>query len=959
MVDPKGIILHANKTACKFFQLSLEEIIKNNWEGFICTAEYNFKNKLNTLETQDENNASKNTSTCIDKEYKAMVVKDNEGSLLTVNLLQDPEETILLNSELSLLMNNSNEGFLLLDKSLKIVSFNRKSVRLFKSYIYADLIKGKSIFDYANPDRIQSLTKLYTSILEGGIEKSKLSFTNENDEPVTFNIKYKPARDEVGNIIGIFITFNNISKVEKHLKALQQTQESLRMIMDYSLDIICTLNSQGNFVQISAAAERVWGYKVDEIIGKHFTQFLLPDVVKASLETEKYVKVKKELHNFENCICTKEGAIVFMEWSANWDDKVELMYCVGRNITEKKEAELKILQSEHRFKSLVQDGSDLVAILDEEGNYTYVSPTSFVVLGYKPEDLIGENAFAFVHANDLDRLKENFASINTKSKILIAPFRFLHHSGEYRWIETSLTNLLNEPFVKGYVANSRDITERIKAEEAQKFSAKLLDTIGQSAIATELDGTVTYWNKAAEIIYGYTCEEAIGFNIMNLTPAPESFEKSAVIMDKLKNGLSWSGEFLVRRKNGTIFPAAITNSPVLDQFGKVCGIIGISSDITERKLAERELELANERHSLVLKATTEVVWDWDLETNRVIRSADNMKILFGYDVNDNINDALFWSSNVHPDEQEEVSAKFANFIKDIKLFYVDCEYRFKTADGSYAYVHDKGFTIRNKEGKAIRMLGSVKDVSKLKQEEIKLKLINEALQQQAKELAFSNRELEQFAYVASHDLQEPLRMVSSFLTQIEKKYEPLLDEKGKKYIHFAVDGAKRMRQIILDLMEYSRAGNKENLLEDVNLEMILKEVKALLRRKIELKNAQITSDPLPVIKSHFSTMRQVFQNLLNNALIYSRDGVAPDIHIRVKDRETSWQFEIEDNGIGISEQFFDKIFIIFQRLHDKDMLEGSGVGLAVTKKIIENYGGKIWLKSIEGKGSTFYFTILK
>ncbi len=956
---PQGNILYANKSACELFEFSLEKMQTFNWENFISCAQFKFAEKIKKWHSKDENIVPENLPYSSDKEYKAMVLTDNEDTIITVSMFQNPLEVKLLQSELSLLMNNSEEAFLLLNKNLQIVCFNRKTASLFQAYIEKDLIKGNSILEYATPDRIDYLTKLYSRILSGATEKNKLSFNNINGDFISFNIKYQPAHDEAGLVIGVFISFKNTSKEELHFKALQQTQESLRKIMDYSLDIICTLNAAGFYVQISAAAERIWGYKIDEIIGKHYTEFITPDSIEPTYDTEIYLKSGKELRNFENSIYTKDGAVVFMEWSANWDDKVELMYCVGRNITDKKEADLKILQSEQRFKSLVQDGSDLVGILDEGGNYIYVSPTSIQVLGYKPEELVNNNAFGFIHPEDIERLKENFASINTHTKIKIAPFRFRHHSGEYRWIETLLTNLMDEPSVKGYVVNSKDITERIKAEEAIQFSAKLLDTIGQSAIATKLDGTITYWNKAAEIIYGYGAEEAIGENIMDLTPAPDSFEKSATIMDKLKKGESWSGEFLVKRKDGTIFPAAITNTPVLDQHGKVCGIIGISSDITERKIAERELELANERHSLVLKATNEVVWDWDMETNMVIRSADNMKILFGYDVNDNINDAGFWKSNLHPDEEKEVNAKFYNFINDPKQYYVDCAYRFKTANGSYADVHDKGFAIRNKEGKAVRMIGSVRDVSDLKREEVKLKLINEELKQQAKELEFSNRELEQFAYVASHDIQEPLRMVSSFLMQIEKKYEPLLDEKGKRYIHFAVDGAKRMRQIILDLLEYSRAGNKDDLQEEVNLEMILKEVKALLRRKIERQKAQIFSEPLPTLKSHFSPMRQVFQNLISNALLYSREAVAPEIYIRVKDRGAYWEFEIEDNGIGISEQFFDKIFIIFQRLHSKDHLEGSGVGLAITKKIIENYGGKIWLESKEGKGSSFYFTILK
>ena len=257
------------------------------------------------------------------------------------------------------------------------------------------------------------------------------------------------------------------------------------------------------------------------------------------------------------------------------------------------------------------------------------------------------------------------------------------------------------------------------------------------------------------------------------------------------------------------------------------------------------------------------------------------------------------------------------------------------------------------------MIGAVQDISKLKQNEIQLQQTNAELKIRAKELAYSNKELEQFAYVASHDLQEPLRMVSSFLTQIEKKYESLLDERGKKYIHFAVDGAMRMRQIILDLLEFSRVGKSMNEEEAVNLNDLIDEIKILFRRQIEETSASISYKDLPVIQADRGPLRQVFQNLIANALLYTRPGESPTVSITVIDNKTSWQFAIADNGIGIEEEYFEKIFVIFQRLHSRDEFAGTGMGLALTKKIVEHLGGKIWVKSSGGKGSTFYFTIPK
>jgi len=252
-----------------------------------------------------------------------------------------------------------------------------------------------------------------------------------------------------------------------------------------------------------------------------------------------------------------------------------------------------------------------------------------------------------------------------------------------------------------------------------------------------------------------------------------------------------------------------------------------------------------------------------------------------------------------------------------------------------------------------------KDITERKVSESRLKELNENLQLQTKELATSNAELEQFAYVASHDLQEPLRMVTSFLSQIERKYSDILDDKGRQYIKFAVDGAKRMRQVILDLLEFSRVGNLDDSLEDVDLDKLVNEILALHRKQIDEKKAVILFEDLPVIHSYKTPLRQILTNLISNGLKYVSAGAAPNIQILCSETESHWQITVRDKGIGIDPAYFDKIFIIFQRLHNKDEYLGTGMGLAIAKKIVENLGGTIGVDSSEGNGSTFYFTVLK
>jgi signal transduction histidine kinase len=232
------------------------------------------------------------------------------------------------------------------------------------------------------------------------------------------------------------------------------------------------------------------------------------------------------------------------------------------------------------------------------------------------------------------------------------------------------------------------------------------------------------------------------------------------------------------------------------------------------------------------------------------------------------------------------------------------------------------------------------------------------LQKTMSELAASNAELERFAYVASHDLQEPLRMVTSFMELLEKKYGEKFDETGKQYIHYAVDGADRMKKLIQDLLQYSRVGTNKESFVAVDCNEVMNTIKRIFEPTIIKTNTSLTVKSLPVIRGIRTQVEQVFQNLLANAIKYTGDS-PPVIEIGHTENKNHWQFYVKDAGIGIDPRFFEKIFIIFQRLHQKNEYGGTGIGLAICKKIVERHGGKIWVESEPGKGSTFFFTIAK
>jgi PAS domain S-box-containing protein len=447
---------------------------------------------------------------------------------------------------------------------------------------------------------------------------------------------------------------------------------------------------------------------------------------------------------------------------------------------------------------------------------------------------------------------------------------------------------------------------------------------------------------------GYSSEEIIGKN-PRIFQGPKSDRAALNLMTEAIK--SWEPHELTTinyKKNGEEFWLTFSISPVSNDKGEYTHWISIERDVTEMIRANEEI--ANQKkftEDILNNIPTDIaVFDPNHNylfinpygiKNKEIREWMINKNDFDYTNMKGIDDALArrrWDIF-----EEAVETK--NTVE-----WID---EHKTIDGKTNFIlrHFYPYFERNR---LKFVIGYGIDITSRKLIEIKL---NEAIESIKK----TNTELEQFAYVASHDLQEPLRMVTSFLSQLEKKYSDKLDDKAKEYIFYAVDGAKRMRQIILDLLEFSRAGKSEDKIKDIDINEIVKEIQFLHHKQIEELKAIITTDNLPIIKGYLTPLRQIFQNLIGNSLKYHRKGIPPEIKITAVESENAWEFSIIDNGIGIESQYFEKIFIIFQRLHNKEDYAGTGIGLALTKKIIENMGGSIWVDSSENIGSSFHFTI--
>ncbi len=361
----------------------------------------------------------------------------------------------------------------------------------------------------------------------------------------------------------------------------------------------------------------------------------------------------------------------------------------------------------------------------------------------------------------------------------------------------------------------------------------------------------------------------------------------------------------------------------------------------KRRAAEIELGKSNRRFQYLVETTGAIPWEMDADTGRFTYVGPQAVKLLGYPVEEWYS-AGFWDAHVHPEDRGALQAQPSE----------NCERtcRVRTQEGAMVYLHC-AISKPCPDSNGNYLYGFMMDVTEMKS-------MQDSLASQAAALAASNEELRQFAYAASHDLQEPIRMVAFYTQLLAKRYRGKLDADADEFIGYALEGATRMRDLVKHLLIYSRVSTGKPSMAPTNCEEVFQECLANLRLALSESGASVTHDPLPLVNADSSQLGQLFQNLIGNAIKFHGDK-PPLIHVSASEGDSEWHFSVRDNGIGIEEQYFEQIFVIFQRLHGSEQYSGSGVGLALCKRILEHHGGRIWVKSEPGAGSTFHFTIPK
>lgn len=521
--------------------------------------------------------------------------------------------------------------------------------------------------------------------------------------------------------------------------------------------------------------------------------------------------------------------------------------------------------------------------------------------------------------------------------------------------------ITNNNQVQGLLLVANDITERLKTLKDLEASNERFEYVTQATFDAIWDWDLVtgdvYWGKGMENLFGYRVGDLQNSHTSwsdNIHPEDRERVLERIQYTIRSKKRNWSDEYRFLKADGE-YAYVADKGLVIRKDGEPVRMIGAMQDVTVGKEQVNEIFRMQQNLNHLINNTTDIIWSVDknkkiITANRAFIKA--VEVVTGKIVGEG-DDVLVWVIN---EELRERWKEMYGRALSGEAFNVE-ESLLNPETGSTTHSIISFNPIKDGEGNISGVACFAKDVTKLKTSEQKQQELNLALKKHAEELAASNTELEHFAYVASHDLQEPLRMVSSFLQLLEKKYKDQLDETAKTYITFATNGAAQMKKLILDLLEYSRVGTSKEETTDTDMNEVVQNVLEIMKSKIREAGAEVEVEKLPVLpNTSKSQMLQLMQNLLSNALKYHGEK-KPKVRICAREEDGKWVFSVKDNGIGIDPKFQDKVFIIFQRLHNKAEYSGTGIGLSICKKIVERHGGKIWVESGAGEGSTFYFSI--
>ncbi|HVJ10978.1 MAG TPA: PAS domain S-box protein, partial [Burkholderiales bacterium] len=633
------------------------------------------------------------------------------------------------------------------------------------------------------------------------------------------------------------------------------------------------------------------------------------------------------------------------------------------DVTARARAEDALRESEERWRATVDSASEGMLVYDRSLNIVSANRAAERILGLKFGELVGKPGFTSL----LPCIRDDGSPLGPEERPTRVTIRTGRPqsamrvgirrmeggpSGTVQWLSVNTAFLRRDDQTghHGLVSTITDVTAQHDAEvrlrESEARFRRTFELAGSGMAHISLERRFLRVNRRLCEILGYSEAELLG-----LTGRQISHPDDLDVINEQRPRL-YSGEIdAVRlekryvKKDRSIVWVKFTMTVERDFEGNPLYEIAVYDDITAQRDAEERLRESESRFRQTFELAASGISH--VRDGRFIRVNRSLCEILGYSEKELLGRTVKEVS--HPDDRNVTDSERAR-IRAGEIEQARFEKRYvRGDDGSVVWADIAIALVRDVFGTPLYEIAVFDDITERKQAEA-------ALQAAHEELKRSNAELEQFAYVASHDLQEPLRMVASYTQLLGRRYDAKFDADGREFMSYIVDGATRMKQLIEDLLAYSRVGTKGQEFRPVAVEGALRKALFNLRVSVEEAGAVVTYDPLPTVDADEAQMVQLLQNLIGNALKF-RSASVPRIHVGVSEINSEYQIEVRDNGIGIEPQYYERIFMVFQRLHNKGEYPGTGIGLAICKKVVERHGGRIWVESRTGEGSSFYFTL--
>jgi PAS domain S-box-containing protein len=718
----------------------------------------------------------------------------------------------------------------------------------------------------------------------------------------------------------------------------------LASIVESSEDSITARSLDGTILSWNAGAERLTGYSADEMIGTNLS--LLADPGESDFpDLLERVGHGEPFAHFETRRAHKDGRAIDLAVTLSPihdpSGTVTGVSAISRDITERKRAEEVAAQ----LVAIVDSSEDAIFGKDLNGVVTSWNGGAQRLYGYSAVEMIGANISLVVPPDRPDEVPGLLLRVANGERV--APFETRRARKDGSQVEVAITlSPVRGPAgtVTGVSTVARDITERKQSEVAAAQLAAIVESSDDAIVGWSLAKVITSWNGGAERIYGYRADEMIGSDASLLVPAERLGELSNDLLPRVARGERVpSYEAKGVRKDRTEIDVAVTLSSVRDRAGKVTGVSAIARDITERK----RVETAAARLAAIVESSDDAIVGWSL-ANVITSWNRGAERLLGYGADEMLGRGnLPLLAAMVPTERTEGEASTLPLATEGATRF---EVKRAHKDGHIVELSATASPVYDASGVHIGTSIVARDITERK-------LGEDRLAYQADELRRSNAELAQFAYIASHDLSEPLRTISGYVELIARRYQGQIDADADRFIKHTVDGCERLRALIDDLLAYSRAGRSDDAMTSVDTGNVVSEVLTSLAATLTAVGAHVEHDDLPTVQGDPAQLAHLFQNLIANSVKFATPGTPPHVRVTAERQDDRWVFSVEDNGIGIDAEYRERIFVMFQRLHTREAYAGTGIGLAICMRIVEAHGGRIWAEQNAGTGSRLRFTL--